>query len=124
MAQIFSKKATPGFIYVFEITDPDAPIDDFVHLKVGFAKDVMERLQNWRTQCQPLQFTWVGDWEVSHCRRIEKLLHSELDGLIEYLESTCTSHHDNYKEMDGWESILPMRGMVEKWEKFIEKYPN
>ncbi|TDL15599.1 hypothetical protein BD410DRAFT_902498 [Rickenella mellea] len=155
MEQPLTDPDGPGLVYVFEITDPDAPIDDFIHLKIGMTIDVMNRLKTWRRDCRPLQFSWTGDWKVSYRRHIERLVHLELDGLVEYFEERYISAHDRYegrinsgpcvcgtkhKEIfsfrrseihrltlgtryegtDGWTGIV--KGMVQRWERYAEKY--
>ncbi|TDL15609.1 hypothetical protein BD410DRAFT_845069 [Rickenella mellea] len=149
LEQPLSKSDKPGFIYVFEITDPNAEIDDYIHLKIGMASDVMSRLKTWEKQCLAFNFSCIGQWQVSYRGRMEQLIHLELDGLAAYFatsgykgrinvgkcvcgtkhreifsfrcsEVAMVTHGTRYEGTGGWEAIL--KGMIERWERFIETY--
>ncbi|KAG9125416.1 hypothetical protein FRC07_007691 [Ceratobasidium sp. 392] len=54
------KTEDPGYVYAFEIIDPDTP--DEIHIKVGYSKDVARRLREWRGQCPSKKIVFRGCW--------------------------------------------------------------
>ena len=97
-----SRADVPGYIYTFEIRDPEAPTK--IHLKVGRAVNLVKRIDQWDKQCgskeQVLRGWWPGNVEDDegdgpslmkgrvkagdkgpHCHRLERLVHLELADL-------------------------------------------
>jgi hypothetical protein len=100
-----SQADVPGYIYTFEIRDPNTPTK--VHLKVGRAVNLVKRIDQWGKQCgskeQILRGWWPGTVEDDDgdaaangslmkgrvkagdkgplCHRLERLVHLELADL-------------------------------------------
>jgi len=100
-----SQADVPGYIYTFEIRDPNIPKK--VHLKVGRAVNLVKRIDQWGKQCgskeQILRGWWPGTVEDDDgdaagnvslmkgrvkagdkgplCHRLERLVHLELADL-------------------------------------------
>ncbi|OBZ75630.1 hypothetical protein A0H81_04824 [Grifola frondosa] len=96
-----------GYIYTFEIRDPNTPTE--IHLKVGRTVSLVKRLDEWDKQCgskeQILRGFWPGTIEAEKgslmkgrvragepgrwCHRVERLVHLELTDLalnVPYLD--------------------------------------
>ncbi|KAG9125415.1 hypothetical protein FRC07_007690 [Ceratobasidium sp. 392] len=50
----------PGYVYAFEIIDPDTPHE--VHFKVGFSNNIARRLGEWRRQCPSKKIIYRACW--------------------------------------------------------------
>ncbi|KAI0059105.1 hypothetical protein BV25DRAFT_1829432 [Artomyces pyxidatus] len=99
MQKAKSESDVDGYIYTFEIRDPDNK--DVVHLKVGRATNLTRRMDQWGKQCgskeQILRGFWPGgvhDQDATlmkglvqagpkgrYCHRVERLVHIELADL-------------------------------------------
>ncbi|KAG9318193.1 hypothetical protein JVU11DRAFT_272 [Chiua virens] len=105
MTRKLSVSDGPGYIYVFEIRDPERP--DVIQLKVGRTVKLNKRLDEWGKQCgskdQILRGWWPGTIEDGNgtdvillkgnikpgdfgpfCHRLERLVHLELSDLSSY----------------------------------------
>ncbi|KAJ3572500.1 hypothetical protein NP233_g3053 [Leucocoprinus birnbaumii] len=103
-----SARDVPGYIYTFEIRDPDSP--KTIKLKVGRAVNLVKRIDQWGKQCgskeQVLRGFYPGYVEedegslmkgrvqagekAAWCHRLERLIHIELADLVSttvYLET-------------------------------------
>ncbi|KAG8725419.1 hypothetical protein FRC09_020425 [Ceratobasidium sp. 395] len=101
-----SKCEIPGYVYAFEIIDPETP--DEIHIKVGYSQDVWRRLRQWKRQCPSKKIVFRGCWPCAlqtesvdqetgrqveaigpgeptpYPRRIEQLVHLELKDVAAY----------------------------------------
>ncbi|KAI5119095.1 hypothetical protein M0805_004866 [Coniferiporia weirii] len=96
-----SEHDVPGYIYAFEIQDPEIPTK--IHLKVGRSVNLVKRIDEWGKQCgsnnQVLRGWWPGNIEGKSevslmkgrvkpgergpcCHRLERLVHLELADLV------------------------------------------
>lgn len=95
-----------GYIYVFEIRDPNEP--DLISLKVGRTTNLLKRLQSWEKQCssstQVFRYYWPNTGRIEddlikhqrssfkpgppgpHIHRLERLLHLHLADLVMYAQ--------------------------------------
>ncbi|KAG8746361.1 hypothetical protein FRC12_014306 [Ceratobasidium sp. 428] len=60
MAESLSQSENPGYVYAFEIVDPETP--DYIHIKVGYSKNVLQRLSQWQRQCPSKEIKLRGGW--------------------------------------------------------------
>ena len=110
MKKPHSRADVPGYIYTFEIRDPETPSK--IQLKVGRAVNLAKRIDQWDKQCgskeKVLRGWWPGTVEDDegdgfslmrgrvrggikgpHCHRLERLVHLELADLaanFQYLD--------------------------------------
>ncbi|KAH8117614.1 hypothetical protein DFH11DRAFT_1576139 [Phellopilus nigrolimitatus] len=83
----------PGYIYTFEIRDPKTPSE--IHLKVGRAKNLVKRIDEWGKHLRGWWPGTVDEGETSlmkgrvkpgekgaWCHRLERLVHLELADLV------------------------------------------
>ncbi|KAF9448341.1 hypothetical protein P691DRAFT_800908 [Macrolepiota fuliginosa MF-IS2] len=109
-----SARDVPGYIYTFEIRDPDAP--KTIKLKVGRAVNLVKRIDQWGKQCgskeQVLRGFYPGNVEedegslmkgrvqagekAAWCHRLERLIHIELADLV----STCVYLEPGWPKME------------------------
>ncbi|EIW85453.1 hypothetical protein CONPUDRAFT_47377 [Coniophora puteana RWD-64-598 SS2] len=100
MAKPKSGSDKDGYIYTYEIRDKHTP--DVVHLKVGRATTLNQRLDQWQKQCSSKEQVVRGWWPASAdgdegsllrglikagpagplCHRLERLIHLELADLV------------------------------------------
>jgi len=100
MEKARSASDVPGYIYAFEIRDPDAP--GVFDIKVGRAVNLNKRVDQWSKQCgskeQALRGWWPGSVDAGEtsllkgrivagkkgacCHRLERLIHIELADIV------------------------------------------
>ncbi|KAF5656829.1 hypothetical protein FHETE_10760 [Fusarium heterosporum] len=64
-----------GQIYTY--TFPESYHDAYPHIKIGYAKDVKERMAQWRVQCAYTP-ELLGQFSSEHYVKVEKLVHAQL----------------------------------------------
>ncbi|KLO10662.1 hypothetical protein SCHPADRAFT_832220 [Schizopora paradoxa] len=116
MEKARSASDVEGYIYAFEIRDPDAP--DVFHIKVGRAVNLTKRIDQWSKQCGSKEQTLRGWWpglvdpsetsllkgrvvageKGANCHRLERLIHIELADLVLHQPHYNTANDDSDEE--------------------------
>ncbi|KAL5511904.1 hypothetical protein ACEPAH_5122 [Sanghuangporus vaninii] len=118
-----SQSDEPGFIYCFEIRDPDTPF--MIRLKVGRTVDLIKRLNEWQRECESKEQIVRGWWPGSimdktfetsllkgrvqsgpkgaNCHKLERLVHLELADLVVHAPYLNRNFPNVSSEMAGEE---------------------
>ncbi|KAJ1309972.1 hypothetical protein OPQ81_006730 [Rhizoctonia solani] len=120
MENYVSESDKDGYIYAFEIMDPETP-NEF-HIKVGRSVNFIKRLDDWRKQCPSRKFALRGWWpgtieknnsangssllggrinpgkKAKYSHRLERLIHLELSDIA--LNSTHLTPRFNREASD------------------------
>ncbi|KAF4995589.1 hypothetical protein FGRMN_5042 [Fusarium graminum] len=107
-----------GQIYTY--TFPESYHDAYPHIKIGYAKDVKERMAQWRVQCAYTP-ELLGQFSAEHYVKVEKLVHAQLWNERKR-EKSCPACHVMHKE---WFKVhfLTVSKYIGLWTSWMRQTP-
>ena len=109
------RELDPGYLYVYWNQA------SFGVYKIGYSRDVDERLRSWEGQCKHIaEEQYRSPYKVRNVRRLERLVHAELKKyrVQEHSCHGCSKTHREWFKGVAFETILES---IESWTEWIMK---
>ncbi|KAM0341380.1 hypothetical protein ACHAPU_010023 [Fusarium lateritium] len=107
-----------GQIYIY--TFPESYHDAYPHMKIGYAKDVKERMAQWRVQCAYTP-ELLGQFSAEHYVKVEKLVHAQLWNERKR-EKGCPTCHVRHQEWFKVHSMTVSK-YIGLWTSWMRQTP-